>query len=162
MTQDLTTTSPTLDHPAPRTPHRQTAKLLSEWHDRRLSVLAGCPGTDVLACETLPSLMEMEALVSSVGPMLQHILTRIMHFLCISCPEACLPLSVVRCLLSVVHFRCPSSVVRHPLSVLRSPFSVLRCPLSVVLRPPPPPTRPPYLSGAEPPEAPSRCTQGLA
>ena len=43
-----------------------TAALLSEWHDRRLSVLAACPGTDVLACETLPSLMEMEALVRSL------------------------------------------------------------------------------------------------
>lgn len=94
-----------------------------------MSVLAACPGTDVLACETLPSLMEMEALVSSVGQLLfQHVPARSVHGL----SKGSLPLSLVT---------CPFRLLAH-LMLLS--------------------TRAPYLSGTEPPEAPSRCTQGLA
>ena len=37
---------------------------LFQWHKRRLEVLAACPGTDLLACETLPSLREVDAIIA--------------------------------------------------------------------------------------------------
>lgn len=36
-----------------------TAAWLEEWHMPRLELLASCPGVDILACETVPSLVEV-------------------------------------------------------------------------------------------------------
>ena len=40
-----------------------TVAMLQAWHAPRLAVLAACPGVDVLAFETIPSLKECEAIV---------------------------------------------------------------------------------------------------
>ena len=42
-----------------------TALWLSEWHRSRLEILASCPGVDVLACETVPSIVEVSARTGS-------------------------------------------------------------------------------------------------
>lgn len=40
-----------------------TAAWLEEWHRPRLELLVSCPGVDIVACETVPSLVEVSHII---------------------------------------------------------------------------------------------------
>jgi len=66
-----------------------TTAWLEEWHRPRLELLASCPGVDILACETVPSLVEVsniikENVISVCADVYFYRTTKNKHIVCTS------------------------------------------------------------------------------